>query len=53
MIRRQMRDIRIPARYTDTVVAYALPVESIDEMVPTTFREVEQSSEADSWQVAM
>ena len=50
--RRQRRNIQMPARYANTV-AYALPVESIDELVPTTFREAEQSSEADSWQVAM
>ena len=51
-VRRQRRNIQMPAQYADTG-AYALSVESIDEMVPTTFREAEQSSEADSWQVAM
>ncbi|ONK68195.1 uncharacterized protein A4U43_C05F8630 [Asparagus officinalis] len=51
MVRRQRRNIQMPARYADTVM-YALPVESIDELVPTTFRKAEQSSEADSWLVA-
>ncbi|XP_020245105.1 uncharacterized protein LOC109823228 [Asparagus officinalis] len=50
---RLRRDIRLPAMYMNIVVVYALPVESIDEMVPTTYREAEQISETDLWQKAM
>jgi len=35
------------------VVAYALPVEVVEDSVPSTFREVELSSESGLWRKAM
>ena len=40
------RNIRNPARFSDKVVAYALPVKTMKDSVPSTFREVELSSES-------
>jgi len=34
-------------------VAYALPVEVVEDSVPSTFREAELSSESESWKKVM
>jgi len=47
------RNIRKPTRFLDMVVAYALPVEVMEDSVPSTFREVELSSEFELWRKAM
>lgn len=48
--RRQKRDIRKPARFTD-MVAYALPV--VDDDIPSTYTEAILSPERGSWAGAM
>ena len=47
------RNIRKPARFTDMVVAYALPIEVVEDSVPSTFREAELSSESELWRNTM
>ena len=47
------RSIRKPALFSDMVVAYALPVEVMEDSVPSTFREAELSSEFELWRNAM
>jgi len=47
------RNIGKPARFTDMVVVYALPVEIVEDSVPSTFREAELSSESKLWRNAM
>ena len=50
---RPRREIRRPARYNDVMVAYALSVEVVDDMVPSTFREAESSPDSIRWRKAM
>jgi len=38
-----------PARFFDMIVAYALQVETVKDSVPSTFREVELTSESELW----
>ena len=40
------RHTRRPAKYDDMILAYALPVEVIEDSIPTTYREAEISSES-------
>jgi len=40
------RNIRKPAQFSDIVVAFALPVEVMEDNVPCSFREAELSSES-------
>ena len=47
------RNIRKPAHFSNMVVAYALPVEVMEDSVPSTFREAELSSESELWRKAM
>ncbi|GMI79054.1 hypothetical protein HRI_001574700 [Hibiscus trionum] len=49
-VTRPRREIRRPARFTDTV-AYALPV--VDDDIPVTYQEAMQSLESDKWKSAM
>ena len=47
------RNIRKPACFSDIFVTYALPVEVMEDNVPSTFREAELSSESELWRKAM
>ena len=47
------RTIRKPARFFDMVVADALPVEIVEDSVPSTFKEAELSFESELWKNAM
>lgn len=42
-----------PTRFDDMVVAYALPVELIEDSVPSTYREAELKFESERWREAM
>ena len=50
---RPRRVIRQPARYDDVMVAYALSAEVIDDLIPSTFKEAESSSDSIRWREAM
>jgi hypothetical protein len=52
-VRRPKRNTRKPDRFTKDMVAYALPVEIIEEDIPTTYKEAELSSESGKWKDAM
>ncbi|ONK80560.1 uncharacterized protein A4U43_C01F19190 [Asparagus officinalis] len=43
---RPRREIRWPARYNDVMVAYALSVKVVDDLVPSTFRDAEFSPDS-------
>ncbi|ONK64083.1 uncharacterized protein A4U43_C07F21910 [Asparagus officinalis] len=45
--------IRRLTTYNDVIVAYALSIEVVDDMVPSTFREAESSSNSIRWMEAM
>ena len=47
------RNIRKHAHFSNMVVAYALPVEVVEDSVPSIFRKVELSSESELWRKAM
>ena len=46
-------NIRKSAKFSDMMVAYALPVEDVEDNVPSTFREAELSSESELWRNAL
>ena len=50
---RPRRVIHRPARYNDVMVAYALSMEIVDDMVPSTFRKAESSPDSIRWREAM
>jgi len=41
------------ARFSDMVVAYALPVEVVEDSVPSLFREAKLTSESELWRKVM
>jgi len=46
-------NIRKSAKFSDMVVAFTLPVEDVEDNVPSTFREAELSSESELWRHAL